>query len=123
MKQYGVAPETARGLHLLRGIIDGTMKTCHLRMHCEAVFVAFLEARHRVQLNSFTNTDKATELKRLDDNFKVLDIVSPCKMLHSHFPRPWSSKSFQFLNCAALYVGSFSKLLTSVPEFMAVIPP
>ena len=33
MKQYGVAPETAHGLHLLRGIIDGTMKTCHLCMH------------------------------------------------------------------------------------------
>ena len=76
MKRYGVAPETARGLHLLRGIIDGMMKTCHLCMHCEAVFAALLEARHRVQLNSFTNTDKATELKRLDDNFKVLDIVS-----------------------------------------------
>ena len=46
MKWYGVAPETARGLHLLRGIIDGTMKTCHLHMHCEAVFAVLLEARH-----------------------------------------------------------------------------
>ena len=46
MKRYGVAPETVRSLHLLRGIIDGTMKTCHLRMHCEAVFAALLEARH-----------------------------------------------------------------------------
>ena len=108
-KRHGLAPETVHGLHLLRGIIDSTMKTCHLCMHCEAVFAALLEAHHRVQLNS---TDEATELKRLDDNFKVLDIVSRCKMLHSHFPRPWSSISFQFPNCAALCVGSFSKLLT-----------
>ena len=121
MKRYGVAPETTRSLNLLRGIIDGTMKTCHLHMHCEAVFAALLEACHQVQLNSFTNTDEATELKRLDDIF--LDIVSQCKMLHSHFPRPWSLKSIQFPNCAALCVGSFSKLLTSVPEFVAVIPP
>ena len=122
-KWHGLAPETMCGLHCLRGIIDGTMKTCHLHMHCEAVFAALLEACHRVQLNSFTNTNEATELKRLDDNFKVLDIVSQCKMLHSKFPRPWSLISFQFPNCAAPCVGSFWKLLTWVPEFVAVIPP
>ena len=76
MKWHGLAPKTVHGLHCLRGIIDGTMKTCHLRMHCEAVFMALLEACHQVQLNSFTNTNEATKLKRLDDNFKVLDIVS-----------------------------------------------
>ena len=32
-KQHGLAPETVHGLHLLGGIIDGTMKTCHLCMH------------------------------------------------------------------------------------------
>ena len=121
-KWHGLAPETVCSLHRLRGIIDGTMKTCHLHMHCEAVFTVLMEACHRVQLNSFTNTDEATELNRLDDNFKVLDIVSQYKMLHSHFPRPWSSISFLFPNCAALCVGSFLKLLTWVLEFMAVIP-
>ena len=76
MKWHGLAPETVHSLHRLRGIIDGMVKTCHLPMHCEAVFTVLLEAHHRVQLNSFTNTDEATKLKRLDDNFKVLDIVS-----------------------------------------------
>ena len=45
-KRYGVAPETACGLHLLREIIDGTMKTYHLHMHCEAVFAVLLDAHH-----------------------------------------------------------------------------
>ena len=45
-KQHGLAPKTMHGLHCLRGIIDGTMKTCHLCMHCEAVFAALLEAHH-----------------------------------------------------------------------------
>ena len=88
---HGLSKETRCGLSLLKQIIENLIPIYNLHMHCEAVFAVLLEAHHQAQLNSSTDTNKATELKTLVDNFKALDLVSQCNMFHSHFPRPCSS--------------------------------
>jgi hypothetical protein len=78
---HGLTCEAQRGLFRLRGIIEGTTKDLVLRMHCEAVFAALLEAR-RAEAQSNTNTD----LDFLAQCFKVLGCVSRCIMFIHTFP-------------------------------------
>jgi hypothetical protein len=85
---HGLSPVAFHSLNFFRKIVDGEEKSCILCMHCEAVFAALLEARHRVQLESSADTDTDTELKRLAEISKVLGLLSRCKNFHSYFSRP-----------------------------------
>jgi hypothetical protein len=63
----GLAHDAHRSLFHFRNIMKGKMKTCRLRMHCEAVLAALLEARQRAPTDA--------KLERLSEFYKVLGLV------------------------------------------------
>lgn len=69
----GITEDAFRSLSSFRGMMSGEIKERVLRMHCEGVFAALLEARTR-QLKSSADTD----LETLDKYSKVLGLVSRC---------------------------------------------
>lgn len=73
--KYGIrlAPEARRSLNAFRKIMEGGMATFKLRMHCEAVFAALLEARDRAQSKPSADTDTTSET--LANFFKVLGLM------------------------------------------------
>jgi hypothetical protein len=83
--------QTSQRLMQIKRIMNGTEPSLILRMHCEAVFAALLEARRQVQSKSSESVADMidTGLERMAEIFKVLGFVSRCKIFHSYFPRPW----------------------------------
>jgi hypothetical protein len=65
--------ETQYGLTFIKKCMEGGIRSCVLRMHCEAVFAALLDARSRVPTD--TDTD---ELKTMAEISKVLGFMSRC---------------------------------------------
>ena len=69
-------------------IMNGKKESVILRMHCEAVFAALLEARERVDSNSPEDAD-LNDLKGLSNFYKVIGLVCPdVKCFISYFSRP-----------------------------------
>src|SRR5882762_3807658 len=81
-----VPKEVQKGLRTMKQVIKGDTKTITLRMHCEAVFAALLEARGRP-----TDIDTENVFKTLAEIWKVLGFVSRYNTFHSYFPRTWKA--------------------------------
>ena len=70
---FGLRPDAQRSLATFKRIMEGNMKTYTLRMHCEAVLAALLDASRRAQSESSTDTD--TDLEALANFYKVLGLI------------------------------------------------
>jgi hypothetical protein len=81
----GIRPEAYNSLNSFRNIMEGRTSILKMCMHCEAVFLALLDARRRAQSKkSSADTDNLETLAKF---FKVLGLVCLSQM-YSYFPRP-----------------------------------
>ena len=72
IKGVGLSPDAKRSLDVFRKIVEDKLEFYKLRMHCEAVLAALLEARNQAQLKSSSDTETLTKF------FKVLQVGLAC---------------------------------------------
>jgi hypothetical protein len=91
-------------LHFFCKVMECEVKSMTLRMHCEAVFAALLEARYRAESSASNDAD----LKTLAKFFKVLGLVSRCKNASFHiFPDLAGGYGFSFQIVLPRLLGAF----------------